>query len=207
MCFQFSPKRYQTYTQRCLSVSVTCFNFMWNWVINRTVLRILEKWKSCEVWGTIRNCIGAPSIYSGDTPLLPAYIRIPDRPAALHDHMASTRRGSRKKYLGGHCPPPKSRRQRRRVASAEGARIEAPEALRGVGCGEGWLCNLEMVYFGAHLRYSDVLIIGLFGFNNAYLLSNQNVGGTRPRFGGQLPPLPPPRTAPGCTWTSWLCVL
>ena len=59
-----------------------------------------------------------------------------------------------------------------------------------------WLFNLEMVYFGAHLWYSDV-IIGLLGFNNAYMLCNQKcLGGQGRGLGGQLPPLPPPRTAP-----------
>jgi len=32
--------------------------------------------------------------------------------------------------------------------------IEAPKAPRGVG-----LLNLEMACFGAHLRYSDVLVL------------------------------------------------
>jgi len=55
-----------------------------------------------------------------------------------------------------------------------------------------FIINLEMVYFGGHLRYSDVLIIGVLGFNNAYLLCNQNVGGKAKVWGELLigPPAP-----------------
>jgi len=73
------------------------------------------------------------------------------------------------------------------------ASAEPREAGWGVGCENFWLFNLEMVYFSAYVRYSDVLIIGPLGFNSAYLLCNQNVlgeSGARPRFGGQLPPCP-----------------
>ena len=49
------------------------------------------------------------------------------------------------------------------------------------------ISSRQMVYFGAYLRYSDVVIIGLLGFNSAYLLCNQNVWGKRFRGGAIVP--------------------
>ena len=54
--------------------------------------------------------------------------------------MSESRRGSRGKYLV-EAVLLKPTRQRRRVASAEGGRIEALQAPRGVGMGSGVPCE------------------------------------------------------------------
>jgi len=84
--------------------------------------------------------------------------------------------------------PSGARIERRRHERRRGSRVR--------GGGNFLLFNLEMMYFGAHLRYSDVLIIGLLGFNSAYLLLQPKCLGGKAELWGVHLPLPQRRTAP-----------
>jgi len=81
------------------------------------------------------------------------------------------RRGSRKNIWRGIAPQieapkvPIDQAMLKAGESIECRRCENRGAggAQGIGCGNFLLFNLEMVYFGAYLSYSDLLIIGLLG--------------------------------------------